>query len=121
MTDQPTVLFPEGYAPTASTSEPFRFNVTPGGRLYELPALDSKDIPLPLIPIVLAVGSQYSTDSLDDVERIRIAGTFVAFIQQDHPRLWHELKRHGIEGILALITKWAEHSRLDPSRPASGA
>lgn len=114
----------QGYAtilPTGQVAvsevEPFRFNIVPGGPVFELPALGSKDIPLALIPVFLAVaGGQIDNDE----DKMRAAGTFIAFIQEDEPKLWRALKPYGIEAVVALIREWGNHSRLDPQPPASG-
>lgn len=98
--------------------EPFRFQID--GQRFELPALDSADVPLPLIPIFLALaGGQVESDE----DRVRIAGSFVAYLQQEQPKLWRVLKGkpNALAWVVGLIEQWGEHSRLDPARPASGS
>ncbi len=98
-------------------AEPFRFIVD--SKKFELPALDSASVPLPLIPIFLALSAD---DAPDEETRMRIAGTFVAFLQEDHPKLWLTLKRQTdpIRWVIGLIEQWGQHSGLDPKQPASG-
>lgn len=115
MTDFTTIL-PAG--PEAPETEPFRFELA--GKRFELPALNSKDVPLPLVPVFLALaGGQIESDE----DRIRVAGTFIAYLESEHRDLWRHLKaqREALRYVIGLIEQWGEHSRLDPSRPASGA
>lgn len=97
--------------------EPFRFILD--GRKFELPALDSANVPLPLIPIFLALSAD---DAPDEDTRMRVAGTFVAYLEADHPKLWATLKRQpdAIRWVVGLIEQWGGHSGLDPKLPASG-
>ena len=103
---------------THTDREPFRFQF-PDGEKFELPALDSSDVPLPLIPVFLAVaGGQVDNEE----DRIRVAGSFVTYIQGEQPRLWRKLKSqpNALAWVVGLIEQWGQHSRLDPQPPASG-
>lgn len=115
MTDFATIL-PAG--PEAPAVEPFRFELA--GKRFELPALNSADVPLPLIPVFLALAAG---EVESDEDRVRIAGTFVGYLQSEHPSLWRHLKAQpgALRYVIGLIEQWGEHSRLDPTRPASGA
>ncbi len=110
-----------------SNREPFRFIVN--GERFELPALDSADVPIALLPVVLAVaGGEVETDE----DRIRVAGTFVAFLQDEYPRLWRALRIQAGGGkptsalgpllawVTGLLEAWGAHSGMDPQQPASG-
>ncbi len=104
--------------PTSTrTLEPFRFTIDK--EKFELPALDSANVPLALLPIFLALGSG-QVDNEED--KVRVAGTFVAFIQDEHPRLWRALRRQKepIRWVLGLIEQWGDHSKMDPQLPPSG-
>ena len=110
-----TEITPHGETTTAS--EPFRFIL--GGKKFELPALDSPAVPLGLIPVFLALRAD---DAPDEETRMRIAGTFIAYIQDDEPKLWSAIKRQSepLRWVIGLIEQWGQHSMPDPARPASG-
>lgn len=101
-----------------STREPFRFEVA--GRRFELPALDSSDVPLPLIPAFLILTA--SDGDITDEQKMQIAASFITFLEQDHPKLWQHMKRqpNALAWVNGLIRQWGEHSGVDPKRPASG-
>lgn len=100
-----------------STREPFRFIVD--GKKFELPALDSNDVPLPLIPAFLMLSA---SEQPTEEQKMHIAAAFISYLEQDHPKLWATLKRqtNALAWVNGLIRQWGDHSGLDPKQPASG-
>ncbi|WP_087507929.1 hypothetical protein [Cellulomonas iranensis] len=112
-------ISPEGAV--ESTRPPFRFEIA--GRRFELPALDSADVPLPLIPLFLILSqADGDVDAIDADDKMRIAAAFITYLETDQPKIWAVIKRQKqpIAWVNGLIRQWGAHSRLDPRQPASG-
>lgn len=101
----------------ADAREPFRFVLD--GKKFELPALDSADVPLPLIQSFLLMNAGPVTQN----QQMQIAAAFIGYIEIDHPKLWALLRRkdHALAWVLGLIEQWGAHSRMDPQLPPSGS
>ena len=72
-----------------------------------LPNLNSADLPIELVNVVLIVKSKVV---LSEEE------TFLAYLQEMQPTLWNKLRKAGnpLGWISAIVKGWAEGSGLDP-------
>lgn len=78
-----------------------------------LPNLNSADLPIELINVVLIVKSKVV---LSEEETFHATAVFLAYLEQMQPNLWNKLRKAGnpLGWISAIVKGWAEGSGLDP-------
>ncbi|KFI92434.1 hypothetical protein BISA_0834 [Bifidobacterium saguini DSM 23967] len=83
------------------------------GVKLDLPNLNSADLPIDLVNVILLVKSQ---PVLSDEQNALAMSAFLAYFQQLRPDYWNALRksRHGMAWLAATIRTWAEQSGLDP-------
>ena len=78
-----------------------------------LPNLNSADLPIELVNVVLIVKSKVV---LSEEETFHATAVFLAYLQEMQPTLWNKLRKAGnpLGWISAIVKGWAEGSGLDP-------
>lgn len=78
-----------------------------------LPNLNSADLPIELVNVVLIVKSKVI---LSEEETFHATAVFLAYLQEMQPTLWNKLRKAGnpLGWISAIVKGWAEGSGLDP-------
>ena len=77
-----------------------------------LPNLNSADLPIELVNVVLIVKSKVV---LSEEETFHATAVFLAYLQEMQPTLWNKLRKAGnpLGWISAIVKGWAEGSGLD--------
>ena len=83
------------------------------GIKLDLPNLNSADLPIELVNVVLIVKSKVV---LSEEETFHATAVFLAYLQEMQPTLWNKLRKAGnpLGWISAIVKGWAEGSGLDP-------
>jgi hypothetical protein len=83
------------------------------GVKLDLPNLNSTDLPIELVQMILIVKS---TPVLSDEDTARAMSVFLAYFQAVKPNFWSALRKtnNAMAYLVATIKAWAEQSGIDP-------
>lgn len=83
------------------------------GVKLDLPNLNSADLPIDLVNVILLVKSQ---TVLSEEQTSYAMAAFLAYFQQLKPDFWSRLRTtgHAIEWLTGTVKAWAEQSGIDP-------
>lgn len=83
------------------------------GVKLDLPNLNSADLPIDLVNVILMVKSQ---TVLSEEQSALATSAFLAYFQQLRPDFWSALRKsgHALAWISATVRAWVEQSGLDP-------
>ncbi len=90
------------------------------GIKLDLPNLNSADLPIDLVNVILLVKSH---TTLSEEQSSYAMSAFLAYFQQLRPDYWNALRKtgNGIAWLTATVRAWAEQSGLDPKALASSS
>ncbi|NEG96014.1 hypothetical protein GFD17_04415 [Bifidobacterium sp. SMB2] len=85
-----------------------------------LPNLNSADLPIELVNVVLIIKSKVA---LSEEDTFHATAVFLAYLEQMQPDLWNKLRKAGnpLGWISAIMRGWAEGSGLDPKQLSSSS
>jgi hypothetical protein len=107
-------------AAPAALKEPFRFTLD--GKKFELPPLDSAQVPLELIPVFMLFKQYDTVQDVPEETRMQAAAAFVQYLQIKEPRLWATISKQKtpILWINGLIRQWGDYAGLEGKASSSG-
>lgn len=88
------------------------------GVKLDLPNLNSADLPIDLVNVILIIKSQ---TVLSEEQTSYAMAAFLAYFQQIQPTFWNRLRTtgHAIEWLTGTVQAWAEQSGIDPKALSS--
>ena len=83
------------------------------GVKLDLPNLNSADLPIELVQMILLVKSQ---TELSDETSAQVMSTFLAYFQACKPNYWSALRKtnNAMAYLTETVKVWAEESGIDP-------
>jgi hypothetical protein len=83
------------------------------GMRFNLPNLNSADLPIELINVILIIKSKVV---LSEEENYHAMAVCLAYFEQMQPNLWNKLRRSGnaLGWLAGIVKTWATESGLDP-------
>lgn len=80
---------------------------------FDLPNLNSADLPIELINVILIVKSKIV---LSEEENYHAMAVCLAYFEQMQPNLWNKLRKSGnpLGWLAGIVKTWAIESGLDP-------
>lgn len=83
------------------------------GLKFDLPNLNSANLPIELINVILIIKSRVV---LSQEEQYHAMAVCLAYFEQMHPNLWNKLRTSGnaLGWLAGIVQTWAVESGLDP-------
>jgi hypothetical protein len=80
---------------------------------FDLPNMNSADLPIELINVILIVKSKIV---LSEEENYHAMAVCLAYFEQMQPNLWNKLRKSGnpLGWLAGIVKTWAVESGLDP-------
>lgn len=90
------------------------------GVKLDLPNLNSADLPIDLVNVILLVKNQ---TVLSEEQTSYAMAAFLAYFQQLKPDFWNRLRTtgHAVEWLTGTVKAWAEQSGIDPKALSSAS
>lgn len=83
------------------------------GMKFDLPNMNSADLPIELINVILIIKSKIV---LSEEENYHAMAVCLAYFEQMQPNLWNKLRRAGnpLGWVAGIVKAWATESGIDP-------